>query len=1010
VVRIEALTSLAVGMLVGVALPACVSAMPARAAGAPTKPLGITEFTMHTTEASPEQRFANEPYMFTQAGGHPVALTSTVELAGEETGEGHTLEPTRDPKNVIIDLPAGLLANPQATPRCPLNHGEHCPVDTQVGVFEIHAPFDGSNAAILGPIINLIPPVGQDAELGLETPLGMFLLSGHLVRTPQGYTLALMASNLPTLGILSIETTLWGVPAAAVHDPLRGLKCIDRESVAQSTCEGEAMASGAEPVAFLTMGSECSSAPQSAVAWADSWEEPQIYVQAQASLPGMASCERLPFSAEIAVHPETPLADRPVGMSVDIKIPQIEYVSALVATPPLRDATVTLPQGVSINPGVGDGLQACDSIGPTGIDIPTGLNASEAPLQPEEVGPGEETGPDGQPQLAPGHCPKQSIVGTAQASTPLLAQPLEGHVYMARPECGGSDPGERACTEEDAFDGKLYRFYVELGANSEEQGDGVLLKLTASVQANPATGQLTVRLDEDPQLPISELSLHLLGGPTALLANPATCGSATTSSVLEPWSAPSTPAADPSSSYNVRDCANPTPLNPTLIAGSVNADAGAFSPFTITVTRGEGEQDLAAIQLHTPPGLSAMLSSVPLCEAALANTGQCPQASRVGSSLVAVGAGPQPLYMPGSIYLTGPYEGAPFGLSIVTDAMTGPLNLGPVVIGARIDIDPQTAAMTISSDPLPQIVLGIPLRIQGMTLDLDRPGFVLNPTNCDPLQIAATVAGSQGASAEVSNPYAVGDCKSLAFKPSLKASTSAHTSYANGASLDMQLTFPRAARGTQANLAQIKLTLPKQLASRLTTLQDACAEVVFQADPSACPSSSIAGTARAQTPILPGELTGPVYLVAHGRHAFPSPLVVLQGEGVRLDLTGSTVLEDSGASSIAFETIPDIPIDSFELSLPQGPHSVLAAATSLCTLSKTASVRHEITRHDHGRTVRRTIRERKRVPANLRMPSELVAQNGAVVDLDTRIEVSGCATSAAKAARRPPISRYRYGI
>lgn len=1002
--RIRALASLAVGVPVSLALFVCVSMMPACVAQASAKPLGISGFTMQTTEANPTDELTNEPYTFNQAGGHPVALTSTVQLTSEEVGTDHTLEPTREPKDMIIELPVGMIANSQSTPRCPASHGEHCPLDTQVGVFAMHASLTGSNITLIGPIVNLEPTGGQAAELGLETPLGMFYLFGRLVRSPQGYTLALIASNLPAFGILGIETTLWGVPAAAIHDPLRGVSCIEGETGTQAnSCQGEGAASGTEQTAFLTMGSECSNAPQSATAWADSWEEPEHYVQAQASLPALAYCERLPFDPEIEVRPETLLAEHPVGMDINIKVPQIEYASAVAATPPLKDATVTLPQGVSINPSVGNGLQACEPTGSAGINMPTGQSASGAPLLPDEIGPGEESGPGGEPQLAPGHCPQGSIVGTALANTPLLAHPIEGHVYIARPECGNE--GEQACTEEDATDGKLYHLYVELGSNKGEPSEGVLLKLQASVQANPATGQLTVRLSESPQLPISELSLHLFGGPSALLANPATCGPATTTSALEAWSAPYTRVTDPSSYYNVVGCTTPTPLNPTLTAGSINADAGAFSPFTLTVTRGEGEQSLAGIELHAPPGLSAMLSSVPLCQEAAASTGTCPEASRVGSSLVATGVGSQPLHMPGNVYLTGPYEGAPFGLSIVTDAATGPLNLGQIVIRARIDINPQTAAMTIVSDPLPQIALGVPLRIEGVTLDIDRPNFTFDPTNCNPLQITATIAGAQGASTNTSNPYSVGDCKSLIFKPSLKASTNAHTTYANGASLDMKLAFPKAQQGTQANLAQIKLTLPKQLASRLTTLQGACADAIFQTNPAACPTSSIVGIARAQTPTLSGELAGPVYLLAYGRHAFPSPLVVLQGDGVRLDLTGSTVIAGGGASSIAFEAIPDMPIGSFELYLPQGQHSVLGATTSLCALSKTATVKRKITEHVHGHTVHRTVRERKRVPANLRMPSELVAQNGAIFHQNTKIEVSGCTKSKAATARRSPTLR-----
>jgi hypothetical protein len=293
------------------------------------------------------------------------------------------------------------------------------------------------------------------------------------------------------------------------------------------------------------------------------------------------------------------------------------------------------------------------------------------------------------------------------------------------------------------------------GGGTEADG-GILLKLQATIQANPATGQLTLRLTELPQLPLSELNIHLFGGSGALLANPATCGAATTSTDLEPRSAPYTPNAEPSSFYGVTGCTTPA-LHPEFLAGSINAAAGAFTPFTLTVSRNDGEPYLTALALHAPPGLSAMLSSVPLCPQALASTGNCPAASRVGGSQVAVGAGSQPLYLSGSIYLTTGYDGAPYGLSIVTDAIAGPLNLGALVIRARIEIDPQTAALTITSDPLPQIVLGVPLRIQRVTLNIDRPHFMLNPTSCDEQQISATIAAAQGPEAEVSNPFGLGD-------------------------------------------------------------------------------------------------------------------------------------------------------------------------------------------------------------------------------------------------------------
>jgi hypothetical protein len=979
----------------GATVLACTFAVSASAAGAEAKPFGIAGFTLQTTEPSTLDKTLNEPYFFDQAGGHPFALTSTVRFVTEEIGANHTLIPTRDPKDIIIDLPPGLLANPQAVPRCEQGQAERCPTDTQVGVFVLHAGFGGGNAALLGPIVNLKPSSGESAELGLETPLGTFLLMGRVVRTPEGYTSAIVAGGLPMLAITSMEITLWGVPAAAAHDPLRGISCFGSESNLGQDCPGAGVSNGEEPVAFLTTPSSCSGAPAAAVAWADSWEEPGHYVHAQSALPAMAGCERLPFTPEITVRPETLSADRPVGVDVSIQIPQLGG-EAVVATPPLRDATVTLPPGVTINPAVANGLQACDATGPAGIDIPTGLGASGEPLDPGETGPGEGPGPGGEPQLTPGHCPKESIVGKVEATTPLLVHPIQGHVYMATPGCGG--PGQRTCTEQDALDGNLYRLYIELGANTQKD-EGALIKLEAKVTANPATGQLTVRFADMPQLPISELGIQLFGGERALLANPTTCGPATSTSGLEPWSAPFTPSAAPSSYYNVEGCTSPQPFDPGFLAGSVNVSAGAFSPFTLTVTRKDGERNLTGLQVRAPLGLSAMLSSVPSCPESLASSGECPEASGVGGSEIAVGTGSQPLYMPGNIYLTGSYEGAPFGLAIITDAAAGPLKLGRLVIRARIDIDPQTAALTITSDPLPQIVLGVPLRIQRASLTLDRPHFIFNPTSCETQQITAAIAGTQAARATVSNRFALSDCASLAFKPKIAASTRAGTSIDNGASLDVRVTFPKAEQGAEANLARIKVALPRQLSTRLTSLQSSCPQSTFDGDPSACPSASIVGIAQARTPVLSGKLAGPVYLVSHGRNVLPSPVVVLQSEGVTLELSGSTTIDKANIESVVFDETPDVPLSSLELFLPEGPHSLLGASTSLCTPSKLLTVKRHITQRVHGRTVSHTVKRRERLSATLPLRSELTAHNGAVVRQTTQIAVTGCRKQSARAVR-----------
>jgi hypothetical protein len=332
-------------------------------------------------------------------------------------------------------------------------------------------------------------------------------------------------------------------------------------------------------------------------------------------------------------------------------------------------------------------------------------------------------------------------------------------------------------------------------------------------------------------------------------------------------------------------------------------------------------------------------------------------------------------------------------LSIVTQGQAGPLNLGTVVTRARVSINPVTAALTITTDPLPQLVLGVPLRTQRLTLDIDRPGFIVNPTNCDEEHVTGTIESTLGTTASVSNRYALADCSSLTFKPRLTASTNGHTSVTDGASLDLQLAFAHAASGSSANLARIKLALPQRMHPRLTALQGACRETIFNSNPSACPSTSIIGIANAQTPVLSAALTGPVYLIAHGHDALPSPAVVLQGDGVALLLRGATSIDKAGATSVAFSAIPDVPLQTLRLDLPQGPNSLIGANTNLCGPPKTITVKRTVTRRLHGRSIRRVVNVRERLPATLAMPTELAAHNGAVIQQTTKIQVTGCAES-----------------
>ena len=963
-------------------------------AGADAAPFAITQFSNELTKStrisevpvgSKNMEIVNEPYVpaFTQAGGHPWAVTTTVEFASEEydVQNGASLVPvavpTRDPKDIVVDLPPGLLGDPLALPSCPLavavNEGA-CPSSTQVGDYRIR--WLGGKEE-LAAIVNVTPEPGQSAEFVLEVAGHVsIVLTGHLVHTAQGYGLAVVSSGIPTTELYKVETTFWGVPADPSHTPMRGLFCASANLVGKFECGIDfgvgGQPSGVAPVPFLTLPTDCAAGPETTSVRADSWEEPgrigvnqeyEGFAEASSRMPAVTGCGLLRFDPEVAVEPDTTLADEPVGLGVDLKVPLVETPET-DATPQVDNSALTFPEGVSISPGIVDGVQACNEFGPEGIDI-TG---------PES----EDVGLDGELQLAPGHCPDASTVGTAEAVIPLLGEPVKGHVYLARPGCGGQ--GQAPCTEADALDGNLYKLYLELGGTGELAKTGVHYKVAFETQANPATGQLTAKVLGTPQTPFSDLKVDLNGGPRAALDNPAACGPAITTTDFTPWSAPGvtpeglltagTPDATPASYYKVEGCSNPPPLSPGFVAGTVTPQAGQFSAFTLNFSRQDREQFVKGIQVHTPPGLLGMLSSVPLCGEPEANDGHCPESSKIGTTRVASGAGSHPFEIEGTVYLTGPHDGAPFGLSVVTPAVAGPFNLGLVIVRARIDVNPESTALTVTTDEtgpyaLPQILDGVPLRLKRITVNIDRPGFMFNPTNCGApgqpgaQQVSAVLSGSENAQASVTSAFAVGGCKSLEFKPTFTASTSGKTSKAGGASLDAKVTYPAGSVGSEANIAKVKVDLPKQLPSRLTTLQKACTAAQFDSNPAGCPAASIIGIVKVNTPLLPVQLTGPAYFVSHGGEAFPSLIMVLQGDGVRVDVVGATFISKAGITSSTLKTVPDVPFSSFELYLPEGKYSALAANGNLCT-------------------------------SKLVMPTAFVAQNGAEIHATTKIAVTGC--------------------
>ena len=513
---------------------------------------------------------------------------------------------------------------------------------------------------------------------------------------------------------------------------------------------------------------------------------------------------------------------------------------------------------------------------------------------------------------APAGCPDAAKVGTVQITTPLLAHPLDGGVYLATQNAN-------------PFSSLLALYIV-----ARDPISGVLVKLAGRVTPDPYDRPPDDDVSKTPAAAVRRPQAALLRRRARAASTPPRCGTYTTTASFSPWSdgAPANPSASfaIAGGANGSPCPNPLPFAPSLQAGSTNLQAGAFTPLTTTVSREDGNQNLAGVTLHLPPGLLGMLSSVTRCGEPQAALGTCSAASLIGHVVASVGLGPNPYTVAGGqVFITDAYKGAPFGLSIAEPAKAGPFDLGSgpcdcVVVRAKIDVDPHTSALTVTSDPLPTILQGIPLQLKHVNVTVDRPGFSFNPTNCGPLAITATLAGELGAIAQASSAFRAANCATLPFKPRFTALTQGKTSKAKGASLHVKVA---SARG-QANIAKVRVDLPKQLPSRLTTLQKACVDRVFNADPAACPAASVVGTATAITPVLRGALSGPAYLVSHGGAAFPDLEIVLQGEGVTLILDGGTNIKH-GVTSSTFAAVPDAPVSTFDLVLPEGPHSVLAA-------------------------------------------------------------------------------------
>jgi uncharacterized repeat protein (TIGR01451 family) len=942
-----------------VSVPTVISSTPAR--------FGIAPGSLASTLSS------------TQAGGHP-DLTTT--LAFTTAGSGIL---AGNPRESGGTLPPGFVGDLADTPKCPLSgFGEestakalHCSPSTIVGTVTVYiGDFPGQSEPQVLPLMNLTTNPGEIAKLGFT--FLRYGIVGTVTLAPGDYGVRLNFAKIQdTVAALhGISLTIWGVPAEPRHDLMRGLVAQqsggafyatetqgsgEHELTPKDLPNGQAVTTARVP--YLTSPTDCTSEPLHETITANSWEEPGHEVEATSPIGPMTGCSPLEFAPAITASPDTTRADTPAGFTFGVRMGQEGLVNpSTLSESDIEDTTVTLPEGVVINPGQANGLGACQ--------------LSQARL--------EEEGPPS--------CPSDSKVGQVAVETPVLRNKLEGNVFVLQ-----SNPPN-----------------LKLLVAPEDSADGLYVKFVGNVHLNETTGQLTTTFEKTPQLPFSSLKLSFSGGAQAALATPVACGVYTTNTDFTPWSAPFVADAFPSSSFAIESgqggsvCpSSPAPFSPSMIAGATTDQAGGFTDFSLLLAREDGQQRISTLQFKAPEGLLGAIAKVPLCGEPQASKGECSAASQIGHTVVEAGPGPYPLVVPqpgkppAPIYLTGSYKGAPFGLSIVVPLEVGPFVLQTQVVRAKIEIDPHTSQLTVTTDPLPSIIDGIPSDLRTINAVIDRPEFMLNPTNCSPLSFSGTATSTEGASAPIATHFQVGSCRGLQFTPQFSASTQGNaTSGGNGASLTTKVSFPNVPQGTEADIAAVKVELPEQLPSRLTTLQKACLAAQFKANPAGCPAGSVVGHAVVHTPLLAVPLEGPVYFVSNGGEAFPNLIIVLQGDGVTVELVGDTFISKAGITSTTFKTVPDDPFSTFELILPEGQYSALGANVNLCTLARTEKVKQRMTvrRGSHVRRVLRTVT--KRVPVPLLEPTTITAQNGAVLRQNTSIAVTGCPKAKRAAKRR----------
>lgn len=857
----------------------------------------------------------------TQAGAHPHEARTRFLLTGI-TNAGGTTVPEEALRDVRVELPAGFVGNPTATPKCsmaqlmrnPIFGGSvTCPPESAVGATRV-LQADGNPLPVFPygpeiPVYNMVPPPGSPAMFAFNTVTGPVVTMIARVRSDGDYGVSVeVRNNSQTLPVGGAEVVFWGAPADPVHDGQRA-ECF-RPIYSFFFPDACPMASRAPETPFLTNPTSCTGPVRTHLhveSWAGSTDsaffdshlpdDPTTLEDESQTLVGTSGCDLLEFDPSVSARPTAARADGPTGFEFELQLPQDANPDGL-ATAHLKRAEVTLPEGMTINPASADGLAACD-------DADLALGSTE-----------------------PESCPAASRIGSVEVETPLLEETLSGAVYV------------RSQTSSDPASGEMFRLAIVVG----NERRGIRIKLPGSVHADPATGRLVTVFDDNPQLPFSSLSLRLKGGPRAPLATPPTCGTKAVRSELTSWAQPDVPVVR-TDSFTI-PCPGQAGFAPAFGAGAVSPTGGAFSPFVARIERPEGQRFLSGVALDLPQGVIAKLRGVTLCPDAVAGDGTpgaCPAASRIGTATVGAGAG-TPFHLKGDVYLTGPYRGGPYGLSVQVHAKAGPFDLGLVKVRQAIHVDPETAELSIVSDALPQVVKGVPVRLRSVDVVVDRPGFTINPTSCAEKRIEATLTSIGGAVHETGSRFQVGDCRSLAFRPRLAMRLTGRKQRRTGGHPGLRVSLTQDAG--QANLDALVVKLPRSLALDPDNAQGLCSfEESRKPDPR-CPASSVVGRATAYTPVLNKPLTGPVYFAENKRvnsfgrlvSTLPSFVIALRGEVAINVRQGSAV--KGGRLISTTPVIPDAPVSRFDLRLKGG-------AGGIVTVTRSASRRFDVCRGRH---------------------------------------------------------------